>query len=169
MMASTSLPPTLSAMSTSAALRSCLNCRSRMSSLKNDSHTICSQCRAVSCSVETWCSECKDWSVDAMQDHLKYQRSLARKSSSRKPAVTDASGSQLAVPFSPLGSSPQLALTVSDSSQLKDAVLAVLQSLKGGLGINIHSSTAPSMVPDSAPLVGGATWGSAQHEAPQCG
>ena len=152
-MASTSPLSTSSAMSTpaavdSAALRSCPNCCRRMSSLKHDSHTICSQCRAVSCSVETRCSECKDWSVDAMQDHLKYQRSLARKSSSRKPAVTAASGSQPAVSSSPVGPSIPLAPAVSESSQLKDAILAVLQSLQGSLGINLDpSSIAPSTVP----------------------
>ena len=163
-MASTSPPSTSSAMSTpaavdSAALRSCPNCGRRMSSLKHDSHTICSQCRAVSCSVETRCSECKDWSVGAMQDHLKYQRSLARRSSSRKPAVTAASGSQPAVTSSPVGPSNPLAPAVSESSQFKDAVLAVLQSLQGSLGINIDSFTAPFTVPDSAPSVGGATGG----------
>ena len=151
-MASTSPPPTSSAMSTpgavdSAALRSCPNCRRRMSNLKHDSHTICS--------VETRCSECKDWSVDAMQDHLKYQRYLARKSSSRKPAVTAASDSQPAVTSSPVGPSNPLAPAVSESSQLKDAVLAVLQLFQGSLGINIDSSTAPSTVPDSAPSDGG--------------
>ena len=119
-----------------------------MSSLKHDSHTICSQCRAISCSVETRCSECKDWSIDAMQDHLKYQRSLARKSSNRKPAVTAASGSQPAVSSSPVGPSFPLTPAVSGSSQLQDAVLAVLQSLNGSLGINLNpSSTAPSSVP----------------------
>ena len=152
-MASTSPPSTSSAMSTpaavdSAALHSCSNCCRRMSSLKHDFHTICSQCRAVSCSVETRCSECKGWSVDAMQDHLKYQRSLARKSSNRKLAVTAASGSQPAVSSSPVGPSIPLAPAVSDSSQLKDAVLAVLQSLQGSLGINHDpSSTASSTVP----------------------
>ena len=105
--------------------------------------------------METRCSECKDWSVDTMQEHLKYQRSLAGKRSSRKPAVTAASGSQPAVTSSPVESSPQLAPSVSESSQLKDAVLAVLQSLQGSLGINIDSSTAPSTVPDSAPPLGG--------------
>ena len=105
-MASTSPPTTSSVMSTpaavdSAALRSCPNCHRRMSSLKHDTHTICSHCRAVSCSVETLCSECKDWSVDAMQEHLKYQRSLAGKRGSRKPAVTAASGSQPAYYIQP--------------------------------------------------------------------
>ena len=75
--------------------------------------------------METRCSECKDWSVDTMQEHLKYQRSLAGKRGSRKPAVTAASGSQPAVTSSPVESSPQLAPSVSESSQLKDAVLAV--------------------------------------------
>ena len=163
-MALTSPPTTSSAMSTpaavdSAALRSYPNCRRRMSSLKHDSHTICSHCRAVSCSVETRCSECKDWSVDTLQEHLKYQRSLAGTRGSRKPVVTAASGSQPAVTSSPVVSSPHLAPSVSESSQLKDAVLAVLQSLQGSLGINIDSSTAPSTVPDSAPSVGGATGG----------
>ena len=156
-MASTPPPTTSSAASTpavvdSAALSSCPNCRRKISSLKHDSHTICSHCRAVSCSVETRCSECKDWSVDTMQEHLKYQRSLAGKCGSRKPAVTAASGSQPAVTSSPAVSSPQLLPSVSESSQLKEAVL---QSLQGCLGINIASSTAPSMVPDSAPSVGG--------------
>ena len=152
-MASNSPPSTSSALSTpaamdSAALRSCPNCRRRMSSLKHDSHTICSQCRAVSCSVETRCSECKDWSIDAMQDRLKYQRSLARKSSNRKPAVTAASGSQPAVSSSPVGPSFPLTPAVSGSSQLQNAVLVVLQSLNGSLGINLNpSSTAPSSVP----------------------
>ena len=102
--------------------------------------------------METRCSECKDWSVDTMQEHLKYQRCLAGKRGSRKPAVTAASGSQPAVTYRPVESSPQLAPSVSESLQLKDALL---QSLQGSLGINIASSTAPSTVPDSAPSVGG--------------
>ena len=57
-----------------------------------------------------------------MQEHLKYQRSLAGKRGSRKPAVTAASGSQLAVTSSPVVSSPHLAPSVSESLQLKDAV-----------------------------------------------
>ena len=66
--------------------------------------------------METRCCECKDWSVDAMEDHLKYQRSLAHKSSSREPAVTAASGSQPVVTSSPVGPSNPLAPAVSESS-----------------------------------------------------
>ena len=91
-----------------------------------------------------------------MQEHLKYQCSLAGKRSSKKPAVTAASVIQPAVASSPVVSSPpSVSASVSDDSRLKDAVLAVLQSLSGSLGINQNSSTAPSTVPDSAPSVGG--------------
>ena len=106
-MASTPPSTTSSAVSTpaavdSAALCPCPKCRRRMSSLKHDSHTICSQCRDVNCSVDTCCSKCKSWSVEAMQEHLKYQRSLAGKRSSKKSAVTAASVSQPAVASRPI-------------------------------------------------------------------
>ena len=156
-----STPPSSSSSSTSvtaamdsAALRSCPKCRRRMSSLKHDSHAICSHCREVVCSVETRCSECQSWSVESMQDYLKYQKSLAGKRS-KKPAITAASVIQPAVDSSPVEPSPPSMPSVSDDSRLKDAVLAVLQSLSGSLGINQSSSTAPSTVPDYAPSVGG--------------
>ena len=164
-MASTPTSTTSSALSTAAAmdsavLRSCPKCRRRMSSLKHDSHTICSQCRDVTCSVDTRCNECKSWSVEAMQEHLKYQRSLAGKRSSKKPAVTAASASQPPVASSPVvSSSPSISASVSEDARLRDAVLAVLQSLSGSLGCNQNSSTGPSTVPDSVPSVGGATGG----------
>ena len=142
----------------SAALRSCLKRRRRMSSLKHDSHTICSHCREVVCSVETRCSECQSWSVESMQEYIKYQKSLAGKRS-KKPVVTAASVSQPAVDSSPVEPSTSSIPSVSHDSRLKDAVLAVLQSLSGSLGINQSSSTAPSTVPDYAPSVGGATGG----------
>ena len=105
------------------------------------------------------CDECKSWSVEAMQEHLKYQRSLAGKRGSKKSAVTAASVSQPAVASSPVvSSSPSVSASVSEDARLKDAVLAVLQSLSGSFGFN-QTSTAPSTVPDSAPSVGGATGG----------
>ena len=51
----------------SAVLRSCPKCHQRMSSLKHDSHSICSHCRDIVCSLGTRCNECKDWPVDIMQ------------------------------------------------------------------------------------------------------
>ena len=126
-MASTPPSATSSALSMpatvdSAALRSCPKCRRRISSLKHDSHTICSQCRDVNCSVDTRCDECKSWSVEAMQEHLKYQLSLAGKRGSKKPAVTAASVSQPAVASSPVvSSSPSVSASVSKDARLKDA------------------------------------------------
>ena len=108
-MASTT--PTTTATSTaspslmdSSALRSCGKCHHRMSSLKHDLHTVCSQCREVVCSVTTCCDECHAWSIDTMTDYLKHKKSLATKSK-RKPvtsASTSASPIPLAVAFSPL-------------------------------------------------------------------
>ena len=66
-----------------------------------------------------------------MQEHLKYQRSLAGKNSSKKLAVTAASVSQPAVASSPVVPSTPSVTSVSEDSLLKDAVLAVLQSLSG--------------------------------------
>ena len=141
----------------SAALRSCRKCHQRMGSLKHDSHTICSHCREVVCSVETRCSKCQTWFVESMLEYLKYKKSLAGKRG-KKPAVTAASVSQPAVDSSSVEPSPPSMPSVSEDSRLKDAVLAVLQSLSmsGSLGINQSSSTAPSTVLDYA---GGATGG----------
>ena len=119
-MASTPPSTTSSALSTpatvdSAVLRSYPKCRRRMSSLKHDSHTICSQCSDVTCSVDTRCSECNSWSIETMQEHLNYQRSLAGKRNSKKPAVTAASVIQPAVASSPVvSSSPSVSVSVSE-------------------------------------------------------
>ena len=97
-----------------------------------------------------------------MQEYLKHKKSLAGKRS-KKPAVTAASVSQPTVDSSPLEPSAPSIPSVSEDSRMKDAVLAVLQSLSmsGSLGINQSSSTAPSTVLDYAPSVegggGGAT------------
>ena len=158
-----STPPLLSSSSTpistamdSAALRSCPKCHRRMSSLKHDSHTICSHCRDVVCALDTLCSECKDWPVDIMQEYVKHRKSLAGKRS-KKPAVAAASVSQPAVDSSPVLGSPPSFPSIIEDSKLRDVVLAVLQSLNrlGSLETNQPFSTAPSMVPDVAPSFGG--------------
>ena len=76
-------------------------------------------------------------------------------------AQCDAAFSQPAVDSSPLLGSPPSFPSISEDSRIRDAVLAVLQSLyrSGSLETNQPFSTAPSMVPDDAPSVGGATGG----------
>ena len=72
-----------------SALRSCLQCHCRMSSLKYDLHTICTQCRSVACSLDTRCPECQNWSAELMSEYIKHKTSLAGKC--RKKPVTSAS------------------------------------------------------------------------------
>ena len=91
----------------SSALRSCVKWHRRMSSLKYDAHTLCSQCRDVVCSLSTRCDECSNWSAEIMSDYLKHKKALATKS--RKTPATSASASasiQPAVASSPLLGSP---------------------------------------------------------------
>ena len=122
-LSSSSTPPVLMAID-SAALRSCRKCHRRMSSLKYDSHTVCSECRDVMCSLESRCDECKDWSVEIMTEYLKHRKSLATKRG-KKPAVAAASiSSQPAVASSPLLGSPPTFPSVSDDSKIRDAVLS---------------------------------------------
>ena len=94
-----------------------------------------------------------------MQDYIKHRKSLAGKRS-KKPAVAAASISQPAVDSSPLLGSPPSTPSISEDARIRDAVLAVMQSLNrsGSLGTNRPFSTAPSMVPDDAPSVGGGYW-----------
>ena len=100
-----------------------------------------------------------------MQEHLKYQRSLAGKRSGKKLAVTAASVSQPAVASRLVVTSAPSVSSISEDSRLKDAVLAVLQSLSSSLAINQSSSTAPSTVPDYASSVGGGGGGGGGKKA----
>ena len=77
----------------SSASRSCIKCHQRMSSLKYDQHTICTQCRDVLCNLTNRCAECRDWSNDIMNDYLKHKKSLPTKS--KKKPVTSASSAFL--------------------------------------------------------------------------
>ena len=140
----------------SSALRSCVKCHRRMSSLKYDLHTICSQCRYVVCSVAARCDECRNWSNEVMSDYLKHNKALATKS--WKKPVTSASSSSvipLAVASSPLLGSPSRLPTVSDNTKIRDTILSVLHALlQDSLDVNPLSFLAPSLVPDSAPKKG---------------
>ena len=157
-LSSSSSAPLSTAMD-SAALRLCPKCHRRMSSLKHDSHTLCSQCRDVVCALDTRCSECKDWPIEIIQEYVKHRKPLAGKKG-KKPAVTVPS-SQPALSSNPVLDSPPPNPAASEDSKLRDAVKAVLQSLdrSGSLGTNPSFSAAPSMVTDVAPSVEGAAGG----------
>ena len=131
-----------------------------MSSLKYDSHSVCTHCRETVCSLDSRCSEYKDWSLEVMQEYLKHKKSLATKRG-KKPAVAAASVSHPAVESSPLLGSPPSFPSISEDSKIRDAVLAVLQSFSrsGSVDINPSSFTAPCTVPDYAPPVVGDTGG----------
>ena len=166
-----STPPSTSSSSTPlvmdpAALRSCVKCHRRMSSLKYDSHTLCSECRVVVCNLTTHCDECKDWSSDFMSAYLQHKKSLATKRG-KKPASASAPGSSLpAVTSSQLVGSPVRLPSFADFDRLKQAVVSTLQNLSqsGSLGINPFSFSAPLPVPDSAPHQRGATGGDGGHQ-----
>ena len=75
-----------------SAHRSCLGCRRRMSQLKHDPHSSCSNCRKVKCDVLV---RCIDWPQSAMEAYLKHRRVLEskskRKDSTTSPAVISTS------------------------------------------------------------------------------
>ena len=144
----------------SSALRSCIKCHRRMSSLKYDLHIVCSQCCDVVCSLTTRCEECTDLSSEVMSDYLKHKKSLATKGK-KKPVTSASSVLPSAVASNPLLGSPPRLPTVSDDSKIRDTVLLVLHALSqsGSLGSNPISFSAPSPVPDYTPHERGVTGG----------
>ena len=124
-------------------------------------HSVCAHCRDTVCSLESRCSECKDWPLEIMSEYRKHKKSLATKRE-KKPAVAAASVSAPpAVESSPLIGFPPSFPSISDDSKIRDAVLAVLQSLSkpGSVGIHPISVSAPSTVPNYTPSVAGVTGG----------
>ena len=67
-------------------VRSCPNCRIRMSSHDFDNHVICTACRGKNCNITDRCDMCKSWSLDKMTAYVKHQSSLERKRVSKKRA-----------------------------------------------------------------------------------
>ena len=120
----TSSPAHVPAPMDSSALHSYVKCHRRMSSLKYDSHTICSQCRDVVRSFSTCCDECSNWSAEIMSDYLKHKKALATKSRKR-PATSASASIQPAVASNPLLGSPPRLPTVSDDDKIRDTVLSV--------------------------------------------
>ena len=90
-----------------------------------------------------------------MLGYVKHQRSLVSKG--KKPATTSPSPSVTAVTTAPIVSLPSLPVSEDRFRQLMHSMLQdMLQS--GSIGIN-QPSTAPPAVPDSAPMITGATGG----------
>ena len=67
-----------SSASPASKIRRC-SCGKRMSCLKFDFHTVCSECRGVDCDLQTRCIECTDVDDVTMQDYVSHQLSLERK------------------------------------------------------------------------------------------
>ena len=74
----------LDASDASDSRRTSDRCKTRMSSLLHDRHSICNVCRGFVCSLEKCCVECESWSDDCMNKYLKHMRSLESKSKSSK-------------------------------------------------------------------------------------
>ena len=162
-----SLPPSTSAPAPSAvdvsAHHSCTRCARRMSCIKYDRHSLCLHCRDVQCSLEVRCFECSCWSSDIMQEYIKHRKTLVSKG--KKKPVSTAPSSPLVPPAvstrASVVSSPSLP-SLSDDDKLRDYVHSVLSSFlsqSGSVGIDQFSFPAPTVVPDSAPPVRGATRG----------
>ena len=68
------------------ARRSCNVCRSRMSSLHFDMHSLCSVCRGGDCSPGNKCKECLMWSKEEFEKYFKHKKALESKNRGRKKA-----------------------------------------------------------------------------------
>ena len=59
-----------------------------MSGFKYDRHTICLTCRGRKCDLSFRCNECKDWTIQEMEDYVKHRKSLDSKSRKGKQSET---------------------------------------------------------------------------------
>ena len=135
----TSSPAHVPAPMDSFALHSYVKCHRRMSSLKYDSHTICSQCRDVVRSFSTCCDECSNWSAEIMSDYLKHKKALATKSRKR-PATSASASIQPAVASNPLLGSPlgypQLATMIKLGILFYRYALSQMKCLRSMTGVS---------------------------------
>ena len=58
---------------------SCMVWKKRMSTLKYDSHIVCSTCWDIRCDLEYRSQECRSWSDEQMQEYLRHGKSLESK------------------------------------------------------------------------------------------
>ena len=64
--------------------RNCVTCKTRMSSLLHDSHTVCCTSCGYDCSLGKRCSKCEAWSEDVMMKYVKYGIGLLRAKSVKR-------------------------------------------------------------------------------------
>ena len=76
--------------------RTCDRCKTKMSSLLRDRHSICNACHGFVCTFEKRCVEIEQWSDECMNKYLKHMRSLESKSKSRKAKKHSDQGSHSA-------------------------------------------------------------------------
>ena len=72
--------------------RNCSYCKSRMSSLFFDKHSLCSSCRGGDCDIGAKCKECMVWPDDEFAKYLKHRKTLDAKSKHRKDKKKDGTG-----------------------------------------------------------------------------
>ena len=94
----------------------CDFCKTRMSSLLHDRHSVCVVCHGFDCSLEKRCNKCESWSEDVMHKYLKHKKSLESKSRSRKAKKPSSGKSDLGSRSASGDSSANLTGLASSSS-----------------------------------------------------
>ena len=126
--------------------RSCPRCSTRMSSLANDGHSLCSVCRGQECQYDSKCTECVNWSADAFDKYIKHLRSLASKSKARKAKsekdTKKPSGRSSGVSDASLSESGNV--SVGHAGVSEDRVRALIQESMTGFSVQLSTSMEQS-------------------------
>ena len=111
----------------------------------------------MKCSLETRCKECRSWSKEFMLGDVKHQSSLVSKG--RKPVTTSSPSEPVtAVTTAPVFSLPSLHVSEDQFREYVHSVLQNMLSQSDSVGTN-PISTAPTAVPDLAPMSTGVAGG----------
>ena len=71
--------PGNSSSSSTKSTKSCAKCRVRMSIKSFDTHTLCFECRGISCQFNERCDTCVDWDDERMSLYIAHENKLAKK------------------------------------------------------------------------------------------
>ena len=149
-MATTSSAPALD-----SAHRSCSSCPRRMSKLKYDRHTVCSNCRSCKCDIAVRCNECKDWTIPEMEEYLKHRRSLEGKSKKKSVPQTTAPATTATTLATTSADSQSVSVSARESADIQNMMRMFIETYHENSQALTRSLPAPVSVPDSAPLYGG--------------